>query len=69
MTLELDDGRYTYLVTTTCGRPSEVLRLRKYDHSHATPVDWSEVPFLVQQAIEVRLQECMDGVPNELWRR
>lgn len=69
MTIEIDDGRHTYIVTTTCGRPSAVLKLRNHDHSYATPVDWSEVPFLVQTRIEARLQECMDGVPNELWRR
>jgi len=35
----------------------------------ATPVEWHEVPFLVQAEIEARINENLDGCPPELWER
>lgn len=67
MTLECKDGRFIYTVRTTCGRPSEC-SVRVGEKGYDTPIDWNEIPFLVQQHFESRIQENLDSCPPGLWR-
>lgn len=68
MTLEHRDGHRVYTIRTTCGKPSECT-VRQGETGRDSPIEWSEVPFLVQTAIEVRINENLDGVPQGLWQR
>lgn len=63
MILKHHDKGFIYTVRTICGRPAEVTK-RYGDNGRDTPIEWSDVPFLVQTSIEVRIQEQLDNIPK-----
>jgi len=59
---------YDYDVGLTCGRPSSVVKRKRYA-SIGTEVEFDELPFLLQASIENKINTVFDHTPASLFLR
>lgn len=60
------DPHFTYEITTSCGKPSQIVR-RSHENATGEVVEYDDLPFLVQVRIDSALSQQFDEVPKQLF--
>lgn len=59
--INLEDAHATYQIVMYMGRATQCLRTPKGDDL-ASPVDWEDLPFLVQARVQAESEQQRDGL-------
>lgn len=59
--INLEDNHATYQIVTYMGRATQCMRTPKGSDT-PSPVDWDDLPFLVQARVQARSEEERDGM-------